>query len=67
MVTPICLVTSTRAEYGVLKPLIECLAANNRFSLKLLVMGSHLSPEHGNTIQLIRNDGFVVDEQIEMP
>ena len=66
MVTPICLVTSTRAEYGVLKPLIECLAANNRFSLKLLVMGSHLSPEHGNTIQLIRNDGFVVDEQIEM-
>jgi GDP/UDP-N,N'-diacetylbacillosamine 2-epimerase (hydrolysing) len=66
MVTSICLVTSTRAEYGVLKPLIECLSACPVFCLNLVVMGSHLSPEHGRTIDLIEHDGFLADEQIEM-
>lgn len=62
----ICIVTATRAEYGLLKPLMSRLQASNDFELQVLVTGAHLSPEFGLTYQLLERDGFEIDEQVEM-
>lgn len=62
----ICIVTGTRAEYGLLKPLIQKIGSQNDLVLQLLVTGSHLSPEFGLTYQQIESDGFVISEKVEM-
>ncbi|WP_314065898.1 UDP-N-acetylglucosamine 2-epimerase [uncultured Vagococcus sp.] len=62
----ICVVTGTRAEYGLLFPLLEKLKNSNDFQLQLLVTGSHLSPEFGNTYEMIEADGFLIDEKVEI-
>ena len=49
----ICIATGTRAEYGLLKPLIEKISSDNYFTLQLLVTGAHLSPEFGLTYKQI--------------
>ncbi|HLH09334.1 MAG TPA: UDP-N-acetylglucosamine 2-epimerase [Terriglobales bacterium] len=61
----IVVVTSSRAEYGHLYWILKDLAADPLFDLKLLVMGAHLSPEFGNTINEIRRDGFEIEAEIE--
>lgn len=45
MIKKICIVTGTRAEYGLLKPLIKRIKEENQLQLQLLVTGMHLSPE----------------------
>jgi len=62
----VCVFTGTRADYGLLKPLLEALRADPDFSTRLLVSGSHLSPAHGMTVSEIRADGFEPDECVEM-
>ena len=62
----ICIATGTRAEYGLLKPLIEKISADNEFTLQLLVTGAHLSPEFGLTYRQIEADGYEIDEKVEM-
>ncbi len=62
----ICIVTATRAEYGLLKPLMHKLQESDRFELKVVVTGAHLSPEFGLTYRLIEADGFRIDEKVEM-
>lgn len=62
----ICVVTATRAEYGLLKPLMNRLQASQAFELQLLVTGAHLSPEFGLTYKLIEDDGFQINEKVEM-
>ncbi|MFV0226383.1 UDP-N-acetylglucosamine 2-epimerase [Empedobacter falsenii] len=62
----ICVVTATRAEYGLLKPLMLALKNDNQFSLQVLVTGAHLSPEFGYTYKQIEDDGFTIDQKIEM-
>jgi GDP/UDP-N,N'-diacetylbacillosamine 2-epimerase (hydrolysing) len=62
----ICVFTGTRAEYGLLKPLMDDIVQDRDFQLQLLVTGMHLSPEFGSTRSLIEQDGFVIDEQVEM-
>lgn len=62
----ICIVTATRAEYGLLKPLMIALKQDDAFHLQILVSGAHLSPEFGLTFKQIESDGFVIDEKIEM-
>ncbi len=62
----ICVATGTRAEYGLLKPLIEKINADSYFTLQLLVTGAHLSPEFGLTYQQIESDGYKIDAKIEM-
>ena len=57
----ICIATGTRAEYGLLKPLIEKISADNEFTLQLLVTGAHLSPEFGLTYRQIEADGYEID------
>lgn len=62
----ICVITGTRAEYGLLKPLMTKIKENPNFELKLLVTGAHLSPEFALTYKQIEEEGFIIDEKIEM-
>lgn len=62
----ICVATGTRAEYGLLKPLIDKILLEPQWQLKLLVTGAHLSPEFGLTYQQIENDGLKIDIKVEM-
>lgn len=66
MTKKICVITGTRAEYGLLSPLIQKIKENASFELQILVTGMHLSPEFGLTYQEIENDGFVINEKVEM-
>lgn len=62
----ICIVTGSRAEYGLLKPVILGLAATQLFSLKIVVTGMHLANEFGSTYQEIEADGIPIDSKIEV-
>lgn len=62
----ICVVTGTRAEYGLLKPLIEKIDHDKNMELQLVVTGMHLSPEFGLTYKEIEQDGFYITERNEM-
>ncbi len=58
--------TGTRAEYGLLQPVMEKIQADPNLTLRTLVSGMHVSPEFGLTYKEIEKDGFRVDERIEM-
>ncbi|UUX92257.1 UDP-N-acetylglucosamine 2-epimerase [Methanoplanus endosymbiosus] len=60
----ICVVTGTRAEYGLLKPIIKRIKQDTDLSLQLVVTGTHLLPEYGNTIDLIYQDGFTINAKV---
>lgn len=62
----ICIVTATRAEYGLLKPVIDKVYHLERAELSLVVTGMHLSPEFGLTYKEIEQDGYPIDRYIEM-
>lgn len=62
----ICVITSTRADYGILKPLIHKLFTDGFFQLELVVTGSHLSEKFGNTIKEIEADGFPIAQKINI-
>ena len=62
----ICVVTGTRAEYGLLYWLMKEIQASEKLGLQLIVTGMHLSPEFGLTYQQIEQDGFHVDRKVEM-
>ena len=62
----IAIITSTRAEYGLLKPLMEQLHQDKEIELRIVVTGMHLSHAFGNTIDEIHADGFLIDECIEI-
>ena len=61
----ICVVTGTRAEYGLLFWSMKKLAEREDADLQIIVTGMHLSPEFGNTHKAIEQDGFVIDRKIE--
>ena len=54
----IAVLTSSRADYGILYPLISKLKADKYFSVDIIAFGSHLSMISGKTKQLIQKDGF---------
>ena len=58
--------TGTRAEYGLLYWLLRDIQSDTELSLQLVVSGMHLSPEFGETYQQIEQDGFNIDEKIEI-
>lgn len=62
----ICIVTGTRAEYGLLSNIAKKLQEDQEFDLQMVVTGMHLSPEFGSTYKEIENDGFYIDEKIEI-
>ena len=62
----ICVVTGTRAEYGLLHGLMKSINNHNEFELQTLVTGMHLSPEFGLTYKNIKEDGFKINRKIEI-
>ena len=62
----ICVVTGSRAEYGLLYWLLKKLESAEDFELELVVTGMHLSPEFGMTYKEIEKDGFPIAEKIPM-
>jgi UDP-hydrolysing UDP-N-acetyl-D-glucosamine 2-epimerase len=62
----IAVFTGTRAEYGLLYWLLKDIQTDGNLELQLLVSGAHLSPEFGNTYNEIEQDGFNIDEKIEI-
>jgi UDP-hydrolysing UDP-N-acetyl-D-glucosamine 2-epimerase len=66
MTTRVCVVTGTRAEYGLLRPVIAAVAEEPDLELQLVVTGAHLSPEFGRTVAEIEADGLPIDDRVEM-
>lgn len=62
----VCVVTGTRAEYGLLYWLMKEIAADPELELQLVATGTHLSPEFGLTYRVIEQDGFLIDAKVEM-
>lgn len=62
----VCVVTGTRAEYGLLRRLMEGIRKSPMLELQLVVTGAHLAPGFGLTINEIEADGFKVDRKVEM-
>lgn len=62
----ICVVTGTRAEYGLLYWLMREIQSDAELQLQIIVTGMHLSPEFGLTWKIIEEDGFVITANVEM-
>lgn len=62
----ICVVTGTRAEYGLLYWIIKGIHEDPELELQLIVTGMHLSPEFGLTVKEIEKDGFPIADRVEM-
>ncbi len=62
----ICIVTGSRAEYGLLYWLMKEVRVDVDLQLQVIVTGAHLSPEFGLTFQQIEADGFTIDAKVEM-
>ena len=62
----VCIFTGTRAEYGLLKPLMDEIKSDPDLELQIVASCMHLSPEFGLTYKEIEKDGFNIDEKVEM-
>lgn len=62
----VCILTATRAEYGLLKPVIKEFLARKDFCTKVAVTGMHLSSEFGLTYKEIESDGISIDTKIDI-
>lgn len=65
-VKKICVVTATRAEYGLLANLISCINEDKELELCLVVTGTHLSKDYGNTVREIEQSGIDIAERIDI-
>ena len=66
MTRKICVVTGTRADYGLLRWVMQGIKENTDLSLQIIATGMHLSPEFGLTYKAIEADGFLIDCKVEM-
>ncbi len=62
----ICVITGTRAEYGLLRWVMQGIQDDPELTLQIIATGMHLSPEFGLTYQTIEQDGFQIDRKVEM-
>jgi UDP-hydrolysing UDP-N-acetyl-D-glucosamine 2-epimerase len=61
----ICVVTGTRAEYGLFFPIMKKIQSSDYLELQVVATTMHFSEEFGNTYKQIEKDGFFIDEKIE--
>lgn len=66
MTRKICIVTGTRAEYGLLRWVMQGILEDPGLTLQIIATGMHLSPEFGLTYREIEQDGFRIDRKVEM-
>ena len=62
----ICVITGTRAEYGLMRWVIQGIKDDPELTLQVIATGMHLSPEFGLTYREIEKDGFQIDRKVEM-
>lgn len=62
----ICVITGARAEYGLLRWLMDGIASSTKLQLQVIATGAHLAPEFGLTFREIEADGFHIDRKVEM-
>jgi len=62
----ITVTTGTRADYGLLRPVLSEIQKNPSLKLFLIVTGMHLSEKHGKTINEIKHDGFAISNAFDM-
>ena len=62
----VAVVTGTRADYGLLRPVMEGIRQSPGLELQVIATGMHLSPEFGLTYREIETDGFVISGKVEM-
>lgn len=62
----ICIATGSRAEYGLLEPLVRVLSEDDFFDVRIAVTGTHLNNEFGMTYRQIEDDGYRIDTKIEI-
>lgn len=62
----VCVITGTRAEYGLLRWVMQGIKDDQELTLQIIATGMHLSPEFGHTYHEIENDGFTLDRRVEM-
>jgi GDP/UDP-N,N'-diacetylbacillosamine 2-epimerase (hydrolysing) len=62
----ICVITGTRAEYGLLRWVMQGIKDDAELTLQIIATGMHLSPEFGLTYREIEKDGFQIDRKVEM-
>ena len=60
------MVTGSRAEYGLLRWVIQGIRDDSELTLQIIATGMHLSPEFGLTYREIEQDGFQIDRKVEM-
>lgn len=66
MVKNICVVTGTRAEYGIMRSLLKKLDKNETINLQIVVTAMHLEEKYGFTYKYIEEDGFRITKKIGM-
>ncbi len=66
MTRKICVITGTRAEYGLLRWIMQGIKDDPELTLQVIATGMHLSPEFGLTYREIEQDGFRIDRKVEM-
>jgi GDP/UDP-N,N'-diacetylbacillosamine 2-epimerase (hydrolysing) len=62
----ICVITGTRADYGLLRWVMQGIKNDVDLNLQIIATGMHLSPEFGLTFKAIEDDGFEIDRKVEM-
>lgn len=62
----ICVITGSRAEYGLLSGLMRAIHEDEELQLQVIATNMHLSPEFGLTYREIEKDGFTIDKKVEM-
>src|SRR6185437_7249693 len=62
----ISVTTGTRAEYGIMKPILDEIVKSKKLELCLIVAGMHLSNKYGNTVDEIKKDGFEIFSKVKM-
>ncbi|MFH1309417.1 MAG: UDP-N-acetylglucosamine 2-epimerase [Candidatus Omnitrophota bacterium] len=60
-----CIVTGTRAEWGLFYPLAKRIKEDSELELQIIATGTHLSEKFGYTLNEIKNDGFKVDLEVK--
>jgi len=66
MTRKICVISGTRADYGLLRWVMQGIKDDPDLALQIIATGMHLSPEFGLTYRAIEDDGFQIDRKIEM-
>lgn len=62
----ICVITSSRADYYLLRNLMKLIKKSTKYKLNLIVTGTHLSKKYGYTVDSIKKDNFKIDSKIVM-